>query len=182
MRRLHRMRDVAIVAALSIATTSCGDHGPDKPNEPFGEYQLQSVAGKLVPYVSKTNLDGSYEEVVSGSLRFLSRGRFAAELLTLRKNADGTVREEIGDTVIFLYRRSVDIVDVEFQDPLGTKHDTLDVEDYFDQPALRARSNRYARAGAPAPLMAGAFYVKVQAEAFAPAKQTVPYSESGGTD
>lgn len=161
-RRLVR----CIAAASFVATTTCADGGPEKPTEPFGEYRLTAIGTRPLPVRWTSYLDGSYEEIVSGSLRFLSRGRVAAEMLTLHKNANGTVREEIGDTVIFVHRRSGTLVDLEFQDPLGVRRDTLDVETYFDQPALRARGENYARTGAPAPLKAGALYVKVESGVF----------------
>jgi len=155
-----RQRHAVLLAITIAALAACGDDGgPETKSEPQGQYALISVGTANLP-IRVNYLDGSYDLLVAGSLRVLSRSRLLVASDNPRFNSDGSVRTINTDTVIFSYRRDGDIVELEFFDPLGVRLDTLSVTTHFESPALRALSAHYVRSGTPAPLIRNGLYVK----------------------
>ena len=156
-----RIALLGLTAMVTVAACKDGG-GPAKPGL-SGEYKLVNVAGQTPPYrLEGPFLDGSYIMFMSSNLRVLSRGRLSVGGTWEHRTREGALRELLADTVVFSYRRSGDIVELRFEDPVEVQYDTLDVITYFDVPALSARSMRYVRSGALAPLRAGAIYVPEQ--------------------
>ena len=147
-------------AALVLLALACGDGTPPTPSEPTGEYALQAVGIHPLPYRKATNLDGSYEDLIVGSLKVLSRNRLLVTGVVEQRSAQGALLESISDSVIFTWRRNGELVLLTFDDPLGPRSDTLDVTTFQSYPALRARSTHYRRSGHPEPMLTGAVYVK----------------------
>jgi len=157
---MKRVLESGIFVAM-LALAACGDGG-EPPAVPQGNFQLLMVGVRSLPVqIGDKYLDGSYDALAAGSLRFLSRGRLLVAGTTHRLNADGSQRTETVDTALFRYRFLDDVLELEFDDPLGVRQDTLEYMDYQSRQALRAISAHYARSGSPAPLLDGALYVRI---------------------
>lgn len=142
------------------AMLSCGDSGAPEQREPTGEYRLQAVNDQALPHVIATYLNGEYDEIADGTLRVLSRGRLIVTAVVDRRNGNGSLQRETFDTVTFPYKRSGDLVTLSFQDPDGSRADTLQLLTFGDNLAIRALSENYRRPTRPITLVNGALYVK----------------------
>ena len=159
----RRVTTALVAAAIAMPLASCSDgSGPKPPQEPTGRYELIMVGTKGLPFVWDSFMDGSYQELLSGSIRVLSRGRLEAEVFLHHYDNAGRLFEAIADTLVFEYRRSGEIVVLEFNDVLGTRTDTIEIDIYAEQPALRVLSINYFRAapGKHPALMYNGLYVK----------------------
>jgi hypothetical protein len=164
MMSLRAVRDrlfALAASALAITFAACGDSAAaPKTTEPSGTYALTLIGDKTLPFYLGRTPDSSYTELDHGAMRVLSRGRLLVVATTYHYHPDSSFNRATEDSVIFSYRRTGDLVVLTFDDPLGARSDTLDMVTYFEQVGLRARSANYFRFGWPAPLKAGALYVK----------------------
>lgn len=150
-----------IVTALTLAVAiSCKDNGAPVTTEPTGRYELQTIGGEELPFVTARYLSGDWDEISSGSLRVLSRGRLIIAAISDRRAPDGSLKFQVFDTLTFTYSRSGDLVVLGYQHFDGIEADTLQLIAVGENSGLHALSDNYRRATIPITLVNGALYLK----------------------
>ena len=158
---LSRRKVGFVVAAVMLCVAiACKDNGAPVPTEPVGRYELQTVGGVDLPYVTARYLSGDWEEISEGSLRVLSRGRLIITAVIDSRSPNGSLKFQKFDTLTFTYSRSGDLVVLGFQHFNEISTDTLQLLEIGENAGLHALSDNYRRTTLPITLVNGALYLK----------------------